>query len=276
MYNATVIEIFLASPTDIKEERKIVHDIIEEWNIANSNKYKIILKTLRWEKNVYSSLGNHPQDEINEQILKKADLLIGIFWTRLGSATESHESGTIEEISKHIELEKPAMIYFSNAAINPSTIDNEQYQKVQSFKNSINKKGIYFEYDNLQKFEELIRNQLALMINNDKFFTNITNFYKTQQNLAPKLSSENSDLILFLDNLNNFRINNKNLHNFIENIGSYRFGKILPILKSLKILSGGQSGNGNFHLNLLVNFNTFNDKDIENIKNDVLSGNSIN
>jgi choline kinase len=36
MYKATVIEIFIVSPSDIIQEKNCFREIIEEWNIINS------------------------------------------------------------------------------------------------------------------------------------------------------------------------------------------------------------------------------------------------
>jgi hypothetical protein len=49
---------------------------------------------------------------INRQVLADCDLLVAIFWTRIGSPTGSALSGTVEEIEKHLKAEKPAMLYF--------------------------------------------------------------------------------------------------------------------------------------------------------------------
>jgi hypothetical protein len=43
-------------------------------------------------------MGAPPQTIINQQVLDKFDLLVGVFWTRVGTSTENHLSGTIEEI----------------------------------------------------------------------------------------------------------------------------------------------------------------------------------
>lgn len=52
-----------------------------------------------------------PQEIINKQVLRNCDLLIAVFWTRLGTPTGGSTSGTVEEIREHIATGKPAMIY---------------------------------------------------------------------------------------------------------------------------------------------------------------------
>ena len=168
MFKATVIEVFIASPSDIIQERNYCREIIEEWNIINSKKQQKVLKPLGWEKNVYSSLkGQEAQSIINKQILENADILVGIFWTRIGTPTKDFESGTIEEIKKHMGKNKPVMIFFSDAPVIPSSIDSEQYEKLIEFKNWCKANGIINTFDSAENFINKFRNQLGIMMNDD-------------------------------------------------------------------------------------------------------------
>lgn len=49
-------------------------------------------------------MGISPQSIINEQILDKCDFLVGVFWKRIGTATDKYASGSVEEIEKHMKL----------------------------------------------------------------------------------------------------------------------------------------------------------------------------
>ena len=88
---------------------------------------------LGWETHATPEMGDRPQAIINGQLLKKADLLIAIFWTRIGSPTGAAKSGTVEEIEEHIGAGKPAMIYFSSAPVRPDSIDEKQYSALREF-----------------------------------------------------------------------------------------------------------------------------------------------
>jgi len=85
-------------------------------------------------------------------------LLIGIFWTRVGTPTGKAAGGTIEEINEHVGAGKPAMIYFSNAPVSRSNIDPEQDQAVQKFKASLQSQGLYDAYEDAADF----RNKLTI------------------------------------------------------------------------------------------------------------------
>ena len=136
MYQANVIEVFIASPSDVKEERDVVRDVLEDINITDAKERGLVLRSLGWEKNTFpSAKEDRPQACINAQLLDRADLLIGIFWTRFGAPTGSFPSGTVEELSKHIEAEKPAMLFFSNKMVNPREIDREQLGFQETLRN---------------------------------------------------------------------------------------------------------------------------------------------
>ena len=43
MYKATVIELFIASPSDVQQERAMVREVINDWNSLNSKSRKVVL-----------------------------------------------------------------------------------------------------------------------------------------------------------------------------------------------------------------------------------------
>ena len=69
----------LASPSDVNEERQVAREIILDWNNINSASRSIVLLPIGWEYNSVPTMGDRPQEIINRQVLKNADLLVGIF-----------------------------------------------------------------------------------------------------------------------------------------------------------------------------------------------------
>lgn len=191
-YSATAFTVFIASPSDVIKERVIIRDIISEWNIINSLECLIVLQPLGWDSDVYPILNGKPQSLINNQILKNADLLIGVFWTRIGTPTYEYESGTVEEIQKHIEAGKPAMIYFSNQPVKPDSINLKQYEKLKKFKKWCEEKGIIDTYDNERNFHLKINKHINLILKNHSYFKNllkgkIGDSIKSEIHLIPNL-----------------------------------------------------------------------------------------
>src|SRR6185295_10136580 len=116
-FDAKVFSVMIASPSDVESERQIIRDVLSEWNAIHAEVRRTVLLPLGWETHSSPTMGERPQAIINKQVLKNADLLVGVFWTRLGTATGEYPSGTVEEIEEHIASEKPAMLYFSSVPV---------------------------------------------------------------------------------------------------------------------------------------------------------------
>jgi hypothetical protein len=170
-YKAEVYNVMLASPSDVNEERKIAHDIIIDWNSIHSKTRKIVLLPISWEYNSVPSMGNRPQGIINDQVLKDADILVGIFWTRIGTPTGKAISGTVEEIEEHVESGKPTMLYFSKKPVVPDSIDSEQYKAVTNLKKEYQTKGLTTDFDSLEDFKTKFQRHLSMRLNESEYLT---------------------------------------------------------------------------------------------------------
>jgi hypothetical protein len=170
MYKANVYRVMIASPGDVKVEREIARELIYEWNTHHSSHRNIVLIPLLWEYNITPTTGQRPQETINDQILRHADLVIGIFWTRIGSSTGRAISGTVEEIETHVNAQKPAMLYFSNAPIPQGNFDPQQFEAVQKFKKEYQQGSLYWLYSSTDDFRDLFRSHLTMKMNEPELF----------------------------------------------------------------------------------------------------------
>lgn len=159
-FDATVLQVMIASPSDVRQERLAIKEALQEWNSIHAVDRKIILLPRAWEDDSSPVLGRRAQQVINEQFGDSCDLLIGVFWTRLGSPTGGHLSGTVEEIQRHVRAGKPAVLYFSRVPVVPGSYDAAQWEALQSFKRD--SVGLFEEYDNPEEFRQAIRRHLAL------------------------------------------------------------------------------------------------------------------
>ena len=163
-YEARVIKVMIASPSDVSQERRVVRQAIEMWNAVHSEDRRIVLMPVSWETHSSPETGEHPQAIINKQVLADSDLLIAIFWTRLGSPTSSAVSGTVEEIEEHLAAGKPASIYFSNAPVRMDSVDEQQYSALLAFKESIRERALFAEYEEIHDFQDQISRHLAQIV----------------------------------------------------------------------------------------------------------------
>lgn len=167
----TSYRIFLASPGDVKDERNIVKDVVDDFNNTFSEELNAVLKLIRWETHTYPSFGEDAQSVINEQIKDEYDIFIGILWRRFGSPTLKYNSGTEEEFYRAFQkyTNSPSdiriMIYFNDEALPISSIDIHQLSKINDFKIKLQDSGgYYFTYNSLDNFKSLLRSHLYKVI----------------------------------------------------------------------------------------------------------------
>jgi hypothetical protein len=170
MYRAKVFNVMLASPSDVATERRMARDAIHEWNSIHSESRSIVLMPVGWETHSSPLVGDRPQAIINEQVLLRSDLLVAIFWTRLGTATGEAASGTVEEIERHIGSGRPAMLYFSAVPVIPDSVNFAQFSALQEFKKNIALRSLFETYETISEFKEKFSRQLAQVLNTLSYF----------------------------------------------------------------------------------------------------------
>lgn len=156
----------IGNPSDIKEEVQIAKNKILKWSCLNAEAHNIVLLPLHWSDNAYPGTGQHPQKMLDRILVDKSDMLICIFGAKIGTATDTHESGSIEEIEEHIKRGKQVMIFFKKTG-DLLSADLEQLKKLQEFRNRIKSTTMWWEYDNIADFEKLVDDKLQLYINDN-------------------------------------------------------------------------------------------------------------
>lgn len=185
-YVATVINVMIASPGDVSDERKIVRDELHLWNAVNANSRKVVFQPYGWEVQAAPDLSGRPQQLINDRILEKCDLLIGVFWTRLGTPTGEHESGTVEEIKKHVSAGRPAMVYFSSRPVIPGSYREDQYAKLLDFKAWCQSQGITNDFESVVEFSGSLRNHLSIILHDNKYLSALCEVGADNSEVLPK------------------------------------------------------------------------------------------
>lgn len=165
-YEAKVFRVLIASPSDVVEEREIAVKTIQEWNDLNSPERKVVLLPLRWETHTAPEYGARPQEIINRQVVDHCDLVIGVFWTRIGSPTGVADSGTLEEIERVASKGHPVMLYFSQVKKDPNQIDLEQLAKLREFKDKTFPKALVENYSSQIEFRDKLSKQIEIQLRN--------------------------------------------------------------------------------------------------------------
>lgn len=162
---ATVLEVLIASPGDVSAARDLIEDTLYDWNATHSRSTGVVLQPIRWETHTRPELGDRPQAIINKQIADAADMLIGVFWTRLGTETGIAPSGTAEEISRFVASRKPVALYISEEPAQLEKIDLNQYQRLKEFRGEIEKQGLLGTYSSLADLRAKLARHIAQTVN---------------------------------------------------------------------------------------------------------------
>jgi hypothetical protein len=163
-FRAQTYRVLIASPSDLNEERQAVTDAINEWNAEHAAAEGVVLLPVRWETHAQPATNVRPQQAINDQLVTRSDILIGMFWTRFGSDTGVAESGTAEEIDQFVAANKPAMLYFSRRPIDPAKIDLDQHKKLKAFKDETYKTALVGDFTTVDGLRQAVLRDLTRQV----------------------------------------------------------------------------------------------------------------
>ncbi|MGB5436888.1 MAG: DUF4062 domain-containing protein, partial [Maribacter sp.] len=91
----TKYSVFIASPSDLQEERIAIEEVTKELNLTFGIKQNIVIELLKWETHSAPGISEiHPQELINEDIGNEYDIFIGLLWKKFGTPTDKAGSGT--------------------------------------------------------------------------------------------------------------------------------------------------------------------------------------
>ncbi len=174
MKQVQLIKLFVSCPSDLKNEVDSIRLIIEEINKTSGKENSYTLELLYWKQDTYTQIGDDVQDVINRQLDSEYDIIVSLFWQRIGTPTKRDKSGTIEEINRAIMNKKELLIYFKTLPPeNLNLLDLKGLNRINTYKKTLTKKGIlYKEYDSIDSFESLFRINVINLIN-DKFITHL-------------------------------------------------------------------------------------------------------
>ena len=145
----------LISPGDVVEERDAVIKTLEQWSATIGTTLGATVRVLRWEL-ARPEMGAAAQDVINEQLVDECDFGIAIFWSRLGSPTKEHPSGSAEEVARLVGKGANVMTYFSEKPVPHSALTDDQYAKLQALRNDYQKEGLLGSFATTEKLVEKV------------------------------------------------------------------------------------------------------------------------
>lgn len=153
----TVIEYkcLLISPSDVDAERKAIFEVISSWNAQIGESLGTRIDLVTWESHSVPEMGGEPQAILNRQLVDDSDFGIAVFWSRLGTPTTHHDSGSIEEIEKLMERGAKVRVYFSEKSL-PHDVDLTQMKKLREAKQKFQLNGLLGKYNDIADLREQV------------------------------------------------------------------------------------------------------------------------
>ena len=152
----TAFRCLLISPSDVDEERAAVADVIDRWNAQVGEGHDASVRLVMWETHAVPDVSAPAQEILNRDIVDECDFGIAVFWTRLGSPTTTHESGSIEEIERLRQRGARVLVYMSSAPIPQERLKDDQYHRLSEFKKRLRNEGLLGTYHDVADLREQI------------------------------------------------------------------------------------------------------------------------
>lgn len=162
-YIANVVQVLLSSPSDQPPEHSgIVLNAMRTWNATLGRRLQIHFSPTDWQHGATPSYGEHPQRTLNPVIVDNSDMAIVIFTDRLGTPTENHPSGTVEEIERLHKAGKKVAILVNR--IPDRSLEGreatEEKSRLEGYLNSIRNNSFYREYRSRDELTQVINTLL--------------------------------------------------------------------------------------------------------------------
>jgi len=168
--DARLIRVMIGGPGDTAEEVEKAREVLGQWNLRNAEELGAVLLFKHWQLHSYPGWNERPQALINEQLVERADLLVAVFWARLGMDSGTDESGTVEEIRRMAAAGRPVMVYFSNRSKSldfmRDATNMKELERVHAYRADIEQqfRGMYSTFDSTDAFGEKLDLHLTRFI----------------------------------------------------------------------------------------------------------------
>lgn len=154
------------SPSDVEDARDAIVAALLDWNAHAGEGLGVKVEAVRWESHTRPEMGGVAQDIINRQIVDGCDFGIAVFWSRLGSPTANHASGSVEEIERLLEKGTSVMVYFCDAPVPQQALKDDQFARLQSIKDAYRSRGLLANYSTVEELRRVLPLHVNGLLNN--------------------------------------------------------------------------------------------------------------
>jgi hypothetical protein len=160
-----LVKVTLCGPSDVAKEIAFATEVINDWNCQHGEQRGFWVKHQHWSTDSYPDAQETGQGAINKQLIDSTDILVAIFWSRIGTATAKAASGTVEEIQRAIKRGRKVMVYFSDLEPLPAAAPTDQLNRLWSFRQQLRAHRSCWTFQSRSRFRDDFANHLALVLN---------------------------------------------------------------------------------------------------------------
>ncbi len=145
-YSATTYRLLISAPGDVPtSDVDAVIGAVGRWNAIYGPQFGVAVVPIHWRLHSAPEHGDRPQASLNAQLVDDADIVLALFWGRLGTHTGVDESGTVEEINRaHVRGAYVALLHRKNAL--PIDVDADQLGKLRAFFDAVRDRSLVLNY----------------------------------------------------------------------------------------------------------------------------------
>lgn len=163
--NVELIRLTLCGPTDVAKEISLATEVITDWNCQHGEQRGFWIKHQHWSTDTYPDAQKTGQGAINKQLIDSTDILVAVFWSRIGTATQNAESGTVEEIRRALSAGKKVLVYFSDLEPISASASRDQVDRLWAFRQQLRANKSCWTFQSRSRFRDDFANHLALVLN---------------------------------------------------------------------------------------------------------------
>ena len=217
------IRLFLASSSELKEEREQFEIFVRRKNDEWSNK-EIYLKLTIWEDFLDAMSRTRLQDEYNKAIAE-SDLFVMLFFTKVGKYTNEEFDFAYDHFMKK---NNPLIFtYFKDVPITLGSANKDDIRSLWTFQEKLDKLGhFYTNYENVDGLKYQFNGQLEKLA--EKGFIGLNEPGKTaKQPIIQKINKANvtgnNNIVIQGNSNSNIKIQNADKINNIGHIDNANF-----------------------------------------------------
>ena len=159
------IKLFLASSEELKHDRDAFELHFRRHN-DHLKKQGFYLKVIRWE-NFLDTMSRYGLQEMYNREARNCDIFISLFMTKTGQYTEEEFNAAYKS---YLQDGKPFVYtYFKNVSVSIASIKESDLQSRWRFQGRLKEMKHYWkDYEDAEHLKRLFRDQLDLLINENK------------------------------------------------------------------------------------------------------------